>query len=271
MISPAWPSASAGDHEPLLVGRTREQALLCERFEALLEGQGSLVLIGGEAGIGKTTLAEAFGRQVALRGALVLTGRCYDLSVTPPYGPWSELFTHIPASLDIPPLRSVIAGGRIVKDIASQGTLFVQIRDFLRSIVVQQPVVLVLDDLQWADPASLDLLRFLARQSAMLPLLLLVTYRADALTRRHPLYGLIPILVHDAHALRLDLRRLGEDAVRALVKVRFQLPQQDEDRLVSYLQNRAEGNPFFIHELLRTFQEESSVLKKAGPVAARLL
>ena len=75
---------------------------------------------------------------------------------------------------------------------ASQAALFAQVRDYLAALAARRPLVLLLDDLHWADPASLDLLRFLARGLADLPLLLLATYRADELTRRHPLYQLLP-------------------------------------------------------------------------------
>ena len=81
---------------PLLVGRDRELAALREQLAAALGGRGSVVLIGGEAGIGKTALAEALGREAAEQGALVLVGRCYDLAETPPYGPWAEAFERLP-------------------------------------------------------------------------------------------------------------------------------------------------------------------------------
>src|SRR5438876_206805 len=86
-----------------LVGREREQALLREHLAAALAGEGALVLIGGEAGIGKTALAEATAREAAAQGALVLTGRCYDLAETPPYGPWVELLGRYPREADLPP------------------------------------------------------------------------------------------------------------------------------------------------------------------------
>src|SRR3712207_1888261 len=104
----------------------------------------------------------------------------------------------------------------------------------------------------WADAASLDLLRFVARQLAALPLLLLVTYRADELTRRHPLYQLLPLLVREARAAQLDLRALPEDAVLALLRARYGLPEADERRLAAYLRQKAEGHPLFVGELLRT-------------------
>src|SRR5690242_20940743 len=81
---------------PPLVGREREQALLRDALASALAGRGSLVLIGGEAGIGKTALAEALMTEASEQGALALVGRCYDLSETPPYGPWVEALARIP-------------------------------------------------------------------------------------------------------------------------------------------------------------------------------
>ena len=98
---------------PPLVGRERELATLRAHLAAALGGRGGLVLLGGEAGIGKTALAEALLREAEAQGALVLVGRCYDLSETPPYGPWTELFARYPATADCPPRRppSPGAGG----------------------------------------------------------------------------------------------------------------------------------------------------------------
>src|SRR3712207_8387437 len=100
--------------------------------------------------------------------------------------------------------------------IASQAALFTRVRDALAALAARQPLVLLLDDLHWADPASLDLLRSLARQVAALPVLLLAIYRSDELTRHHPLARLLPALVREARAARLDLRPLGDDSVRTL-------------------------------------------------------
>ena len=91
MTDPA-PSASC----PSLVGRERAQGELGAALTAALAGRGSLVLIAGEAGIGKTALADALCNEAAERGALVLVGRCHDLAETPPYGPWAELLATTP-------------------------------------------------------------------------------------------------------------------------------------------------------------------------------
>jgi len=226
-------------------------------------GQGNLVLIGGEAGIGKTTLAEAICREATQRGALVLTGRCFDLAETPPYGPWLYLFERYPAGGALPALPAVFAEPGRIGDITSQAALFRQVLDFIKAVTAIRPLVLLLDDYHWADPASLDLLRYLTQSIATLPVVMLVTYRSDELTRRHPLYHLLPLLVREAGAARLDLRRLDDDAVRALVTERYGLAEADAARLAAYLQSRAEGNALFLGELLRSL-EEASVLRQEG-------
>jgi DNA-binding CsgD family transcriptional regulator len=113
------------------------------------------------------------------------------------------------------------------------------------------------------DPASLDLLRLLARSLTPYPILVLVTYRVDELTRRHPLYHLLPALVREATATRLTLRPLQPEETEALVRGRFTLPDADVLRLVIYLDERGEGNPFFIGELLHTLDEQQ-VLRRRG-------
>jgi DNA-binding CsgD family transcriptional regulator len=249
------------DHTPAspLVGRARERATLHERLTTARAGHGGLVLIGGEAGVGKTALAEDVCREAAARGALVLVGRCYDLTETPPYGPWSEALARVPRGDDQPAPPDLGGHG-----VASQAALFAAVRDFLATLATARPLVLLLDDLHWADPASLDLLRVLARDLANQAILLVATYRADEITRRHPLYALLPLLVREARAARLDLRPLGDDDLRALVRARHALPAADEDRLVAYLQGRAEGNPLYVGELLRAL-EEAGTLRADGP------
>src|SRR3712207_4025727 len=120
---------------------------------------------------------------------------------------------------------------------------------------IWRPLVVLLDDLHWADPASLDLLRFLARGLADLPLLLLATYRSDELTRRHPLYQLLPALVREARATRLELRPLDQGGLLALVRAGYALPDEAEARLTTYLAERSEGNPFYAGEVLRAVEE----------------
>lgn len=240
---------------PAPIGRDDEFRALREALDAALVRHGGLVLIGGEAGIGKTTLAEAICAEARGRGALVLIGRCYDLAETPPYGPWSEALASAPRVTDLPP-PDLTEGSS-----SGQATLFAVVRDYVAALADRQPLIILLDDLHWADPASLDLLRTLARGLGDLPLLLLATYRADELTRRHALYQLLPILVREARATRLDLSPLDTPELRTLVRARYALGGDDEDRLVAHLAAHAEGNPFYADELLRSLESDRIVLR----------
>jgi DNA-binding CsgD family transcriptional regulator len=252
---------SFSGNPPVLVGRGRELAALRQHLDAAIDGRGGLVLVGGEAGIGKTVLAEALCREAAERGALVLVGRCYDLTETPPYGPWVELFGRYRPGESDPTLPAAFAVRGTVGEVMSQAALIQQVLDFFSALAATRPVVLLLDDLHWADPASLDVLRPLARSLAAQPLLVLATYRSDELTRRHPLYPLLPLLVREAHAARLDLHPLDAPALTALVSDRYRLPDAETARLTSYLTSRAEGNALFVGELLRSLEEGGALVR----------
>ncbi|HEY7907901.1 MAG TPA: AAA family ATPase [Thermomicrobiales bacterium] len=253
---------SADGEEIRLAGREKELALLRDKLAAAKEGKGGLVLIGGEAGIGKTTLAEAALHEAARTGFVMLEGHCFDLAETPPYGPWIDLFAHYVPSPAAPPLPEPFARRGTFGVVSSQMALFIAVEDFLSALAARQSVVLLLDDLHWSDPASLDLLRFLVRSVTTRRLLILVTYRSDELTRRHPLYTLLPQLARETGTDRFDLGRLDDDAVRTIARERYDLPDDDLARLVTYLQGRAEGNALFIGELLRALEEGGTLERR---------
>ncbi len=257
-------SSVRGSLSDLLVGRAREQTLLRNALAEAIEGHGRLILIGGEAGIGKTALAEAICREASEGGALTLIGRCYDLTETPPYGPWIELFGRYQPRDGSPPLPESFARRGMVGKVTGQAALFAQVQDFLATLAATRPVVLLLDDLQWADPASLDLIRVVARTVADLPLLLLTTYRSDELAHDRAFAQVLPTLARESSALRLDLRQLELGDVRALVAARYDLADVDAARLATHLSARADGNPFFMGELLRTLEEDRVLRETEG-------
>jgi AAA ATPase domain len=229
---------------PLLVDREREQASLRDALTS--------------------ALAEWLLAETAGQGALVLVGRCYDLSETPPYGPWREVFDRAPRGDGLPALpAAVLHLNREAESLASREAIVGRVRDYLAALAATQPLVLLLEDLHWADPASLDLLRAVSRGLADLSLLLLATYRADEVARDHPLATYLPLLVREARATRLDLRPLDEATIGALVASRYTLRAADHVHLVGYLAARTEGNALFLGELLRTLESED-VLRQEG-------
>ncbi len=242
---------------PLLVGRERERNITRAQLNAALTGNGGLVILSGEAGIGKTTLAENICQDASAAGALILIGHCYDRAETPPYGPWTELLEQYRASRDHTSNAHPVTEPSLDHS-SSQASLFNEMRTFLVTVSRQQPLVIVLEDVQWADTSSLDLLRVVARHLASASILLLVTYRSDEVSRLHPLYLLLPVLIREALAVRIELSPLSDNEVRALIEQTYALPAADAHRLSAYLQTHAEGNPFFVGELLRSL--EGSVL-----------
>ena len=257
---------------PTVVGREAEQRRLQIGLTDLRGGQGGLVLIGGEAGIGKTTLTRWLMAQADEGGALPLIGGCYDLATTPPYGPWIEILRAYEPGDGLPPVPEVIRDEAQLATIPSQAALFEIVGEFFAEVGDHRPLLLILEDLHWADQATLDLLRFFARFLAGLPVLVVATYRDDELTRRHLLFELLPLLAREDGASRMTLHRLVANDIRALVRDRYQLADHDEVRLIDYLQGLSEGNPFFAGELLSGLEDEGTLERATdgwhlGPLA----
>lgn len=238
------------------MGRSRELMLLRVVLERMLSGRGSLVLVTGEAGIGKTTLVNRLADEALRHGATVLRGGCYDLTTTPPYGPWLELFERYRPMPGQPPLPDTLSSPAVGTHVASQAEWFLVVRTFLTDLAAGQPLVLVIEDLHWVDSASLDLLRYLARQITTEPIMLVTTYRTDELTRGGPLSLQLPALIREARTERITLSRFSDPEVRALVAMTYELADPEIARLVAYLQAHADGNPFFIGELLLTLHDQ---------------
>src|SRR5262245_57076020 len=126
----------------VLVGREREFAALRERLAAAVAGRGAVGRGGGEAGIGRTTLAGALRAEAAARGALPLVGRCYDLTETPPYGPWRELLGRAPRDGALPVLPAATLPPEAAGEaLASQEAIFARVGGYLGALSARQPVV----------------------------------------------------------------------------------------------------------------------------------
>jgi DNA-binding CsgD family transcriptional regulator len=242
---------------PLLVGRRREQQQLRALLDAALTGRGSLVLVSGEAGIGKTTLVRDLGRQAAARGVLVLTGACFDTGVGAAYGPWVDLVGAAARRIDLSTL--VPSDGDWMARERTADTVVTILGRVLDTVVDLGPLLLILEDIHWSDPESLEFLRSFARQVSGRAILLVATYRDTDLHANPALNTMLPDLVRGANAERVHLHALDGEDIRTLINDRYQLPPADQARLTTNLEERSQGVPFFLVELLRMLEEDQQL------------
>ncbi|GAA2641438.1 helix-turn-helix transcriptional regulator [Streptomyces vastus] len=248
------------------IGREDELSRLTRVLERARAGEARAVLVAGDAGVGKTrVLAEAAGH-AAETGMSVLTGHCVDLGdVGLPYLPFTEVLGVLTADdrfsaiLARHPVvgRLLGDGGSAVRDAGSRLQLFEDMAALLADLCEVTALLLVLEDLHWADQSSRDLLRFLLSRGILQwpaggtpthRLALFASYRADDLHRRHPLRPLLAELVRLPAVDRLELRPLPDPEVARLVRAQraAPLPEATVRRIVE----RAEGNAFYAEELL---------------------
>ncbi|MFL6054796.1 MAG: helix-turn-helix transcriptional regulator [Actinoallomurus sp.] len=239
-----------------LFGREAEQQALRSSLADAFSGRGSLTVIAGEAGAGKTTLAGSLCREAAAEGAIVLIGRCYDVPFTPLYGAWVDLFAGSERVDGVLPLPSAFAHHGTLETSSNQPALLEEVRSFLVDLSAVHPVVLLFEDLQWADLASCELLRYVAREAAAHRLMIMATISEDALGRAQPLYRLLPALEREAAAERINLPRLRPEDLHQLVTSSYRLRTADVVRLVAYVYEMTRGNALFATELLRALEEQ---------------
>jgi DNA-binding CsgD family transcriptional regulator len=211
-----------------LLERARELSMLGECLEAVQRSsRGRVVLVGGEAGVGKTALLRSFCDGCG-QSARILWGGCDPLFTPIPLGPFLDV-AHVTGG----DLEDLVVGGARPHEV---------IRALSAELRMRTPTVLVLEDLHWADEATLDVLRLLARRVEMVPALVVASYRDDELDRTHPLRIVLGGLMPDGSTNRLGLTPLSPAAVAKLAEPHG--VEADE------LYRRTGGNPFFVTEVL---------------------
>ena len=270
----------------VFVGRERELGQLRAAVEDACAGRGRVIMLTGEPGIGKTRIADELAVHATRRGAQVLWGRCYEGEGAPAYWPWVQVVRAYVWSRDSDALAAAMGTGaadigQLVSDVRerlpgvpeppptepdqARFRLFDAITAFLKNAAAAQPVVVILDDLHWADKPSLLLLEFLAREAANSSLVVLGTYREVELDPRHPLHQILAELRRDRMFERVELEGLAPGDVRALLEA-----TSDEElgpdalRLAEVVDRETEGNPFFIREVLRHLQESGAIRRSGG-------
>src|SRR5947199_699552 len=268
---------TAHEQSPL-TGRQLELHQLWNLFEASTTGHTHVVFVGGEPGIGKTRLLQEVAARIEQGSALVLRGGACEAEGMPPYLPFLEaLGQHIrtatPDELreQTSPLGSVLAtilpelplrlGGLppsyLLPPEQARLRLYEAVGMFLAAIAVPRPLLLLLDDLQWADTATLDLLCYLAQHQATSRLCILGAYRSDELASHPALERSILDLTRSRQLTALALHPLTEADVAELTTALLGVPPHPT--LSQLLWKESEGNPFFLEEVLRAWLETGTL------------
>ncbi|TDB75442.1 helix-turn-helix transcriptional regulator [Actinomadura sp. KC216] len=248
---------------PVLIGRSAELAEL----ESALAGAPGAVLVGGDAGLGKTRLIREFTTAVDGERARVLVGGCLELgSDGLPFAPFTTVLRGLVRDIGIDGVAGLVPRGdtgglaRLLpefgepeSDAASgeeRARLFEVVLTLLERLAERGPVVLVIEDAHWADRSTRDLLAFLVRNLGAVPVLIVVTYRSDELHRAHPLRQLLAGLERVERVRRMEIAPLSRADVAALVTELLGDRQMPPAGLVDRIAARSEGNPLFIEALL---------------------
>jgi predicted ATPase/KaiC/GvpD/RAD55 family RecA-like ATPase len=268
-----------------LIDRAEEMKLLKAAVDRTVEGEGGLVFLYGEAGIGKTRLARELRAYANLRGMRVLYGRCpalFRMDGVPPYVIWKEVIKDFLETCTLDQLDRVIGlypaeVAKLVPELSQklrtipqsfsispeqeQSRLFEAVSQFITNISREAPLLLVLDDLQWTDPSSLLLLHYLARGVQKAPLLLLGAYRSTDVDGRHPLTPVLAELKRERLPRSVSLKRMSLEDTSEMMR---QILEQDEipTEFCKTVYEKTRGNPFFTEEVVESLKEEDIIFKE---------
>jgi DNA-binding SARP family transcriptional activator/tetratricopeptide (TPR) repeat protein len=297
-LAPAMPQESALTvvRDPSLFGRDHEMSELLAALDSARSGHGSLFLIGGEPGIGKTRLADEIASRAREQGVTVLWGKGWEAGGAPAYWPWVQALRSYIRTADVGRIHDEMGAGAV--DIAqmlpevgamfpdlsppasidpesARFRLFDSTATFLRNAATREPLLVVIDDLQAADFASILLLRFVAGQIGGMRLLLLATYRDVELAPDNPLTIPILELKREPATRHILLRGLSRTNVVRLIE--FTSGVTPQTVLATALHRQTNGNPLFVAEAIRLLAAEGhlsaipevSALRAVIPEAVR--
>ncbi len=264
------------------VGRDEERAELRRLMEQAMAGRGSIILIRGEPGVGKTRLAQELVLEARTRGMGDQTGRCYEMEGAPPYIPYIEMMQNAMRA-DPAVFRAALGDNagemakilpelrRVYEDIPpplelppeqERLYLFNSMREFLERVTSVTPLLLVLDDLHWADDATLQLAQHIAQHQDKIALLTVITYRDIELDTARPFARTLESFLRERLAHRIALKPLPQAGVSAMLQALTSQPPPQA--LVDAIYRETEGNPFFVEEVFQHLSEQGKLLDAAG-------
>jgi tetratricopeptide (TPR) repeat protein/tRNA A-37 threonylcarbamoyl transferase component Bud32 len=271
--------------EVQLIDRVEEMGGLREAVDRAVRGEGGVVFLHGEAGIGKTRLTRELGAYARLRGMQVLYGRCpalFRMDGVPPYVLWNEAIKDYlqvctpeqlyrvvgfyPGELSklVPEIKQKL--GAVPQSLPinpehGRDRVFEAVSQFVTNISKEAPLLVVLDDLQWTDQSSLLLLHYLARGVHKESLLLLGAYRETDVDERHPLPAVLTELNRERLLQSVPLKRLSFDDASEMI--RRILEQDDVPRdFCELVYEKTRGNPFFVEEVIKSLKEEGVIYRE---------
>jgi DNA-binding CsgD family transcriptional regulator/Tfp pilus assembly protein PilF len=273
---------------PTLIGRADHLADMHMSIERTKKGSGGLILVSGEAGIGKSCLLDEAKTYAAAQDFLLLQGNCFLIDVQCPYAPlldlWRSFFAHLPSSLseldatkllqDLFPLLPELVSSSNLPFLPpdpeqEKRRLFAVMRNLLIRLAHQQPVLFIIEDLHWSDDTSLDFLHSLARISSSEPLLLLVTFRSDE--AHLPLKSWLAQLDRERLAQEMRLPPLSRGEVDEMLSTIFDQHHTALDmrrflhgELLDAIYTFTEGNPFFVEEMLNSLITSGNIFYVRG-------
>ena len=252
---------------PILIGRAEQMSALHRGFESAARGEARGILVGGEAGVGKSRLVAEFLSWVDQQGGRALLGGCLELAGSDlPYAPIIEALRPVarndPSVVRdlgssarelvriLPELEASVgdAGSDMAPTVDAQGRLFEAMLRLLERLSAQRPLVLAIEDAQWSDRSTRDFLAFLVQNLRDERMLLLITYRTDRRERDRAFERLLGQLEHSGRVERVLLEPLAQSELTELVQAITGTAQ--DARLVQDIYNRSEGNPLFAEELI---------------------
>jgi predicted ATPase/class 3 adenylate cyclase len=261
---------------PTLIGRQTELSALEDALLAALRGDGGVVIVGGEAGMGKTRLvAELSARAQRLR-CVVMSGACSEAELSLPYLPFLEAIGNRLTAENLDDLHQRLGAAadelaqlfpQLGRPTAAAGDptqaklrMFEAILLLLRDAARDRALLLVLEDLQWADPGTRELLDYMTRRLRSTNVLVLATYRMDEMHRKHPLVPTIQGWRRSGQAQFIELQSLPPAAVADMVCAIF-AERDVSDEFRDFLHERSEGNPFVLEEMLRDAVDRGDIYR----------